>query len=421
MTKNEKTISHILEIVHPVLLIALAGPVFYTLWETRVDGWVLPMYLAGFFLMPLSAIARIAVRKVHSMWAFLLISGAVFVVTVVAGSFLPLSGTPKWIVLVELVLGGLWITVSAIRLRIRENLRERAKQINDITWKENSILTEKPNPVFAVFFVAAYLVGLLTACSPTCNIALASGVVYLLGALAYRSFEVAGDYLQETQNLANVPEVKICLIRRQMLAAILGVLVALSAVGFLTAGARTYRDLRKWEWEPVAVSEDPMEYGDQSAAQDPMIEIADELREQAEVVETPAWLKFLERVAMAVVLVGVAAAFVRGIWRSLLGAAKDFEDIPEENGDVAKRLDDVSEDLALSDSALARLRRALSGRQLTEKEQVRQEYRRAIRKFRKTAPERSATPSEIERGTAFPEGFDAAGLHERYEQARYGR
>lgn len=124
---------------------------------------------------------------------------------------------------------------------------------------------------------------------------------------------------------------------------------------------------------------------------------------------------------MAVVLVGVAAAFVRGIWRSLLGAAKDFEDIPEENGDVAKRLDDVSEDLALSDSALARLRRALSGRQLTEKEQVRQEYRRAIRKFRKTAPERSATPSEIERGTAFPEGFDAAGLHERYEQARYGR
>ena len=72
-------------------------------------------------------------------------------------------------------------------------------------------------------------------------------------------------------------------------------------------------------------------------------------------------------------------------------------------------------------SVLARLRRALSGRQLTEKEQVRQEYRRAIRKFRKTAPERSATPSEIERGTAFPEGFDAAGLHERYEQARYGR
>lgn len=35
-------------------------------------------------------------------------------------------------------------------------------------------------------------------------------------------------------------------------------------------------------------------------------------------------------------------------------------------------------------------------------------------------PECSETPAEIEKATAFPDGFDAADLHERYEKARYG-
>lgn len=71
MNKREKTIAHILEILHPVLLTAIVGPMVYAVCEQRVDAWILPLYLAAFSLLPLSSAVRISVRKVRSIQVYI--------------------------------------------------------------------------------------------------------------------------------------------------------------------------------------------------------------------------------------------------------------------------------------------------------------------------------------------------------------
>ena len=88
----------------------------------------------------------------------------------------------------------------------------------------------------------------------------------------------------------------------------------------------------------------------------------------------------------------------------------------EENGDLVFSLD--------TDEA-AGIRPAAGkkggGRALSEREKIRRNYRKTIRKYRGRGqlPLGVETPSQIEEETPFPDGFDVASLHETYITARY--
>lgn len=430
MSKQETIISHILEIVHPVLLAALAGPVCYAVYENRVDRWILPLYISGLSLLLLSAAVRIAERKVRSLWVYLLISAAAFAVSfflgrAVAGiaftapsGYEQISRGPRTMASAVLVAGGVWITLSAMQIRLRENRRERARLESDYTWQERSVLAEKPGAPLLLLFGLAYLDGLFNACPSLCDLAVAGGVAYLVVMMVYRSIEVTKKYMQETQNVVNVPRGKISEIRGRLLAAVIVVLCIASATAFWTAGFRTYRDLRKWELkgERIEVTDQGLDlsYPDFEVIEEEFgLGIAQERR------DPPAWLTAFESAAKAAVLIGLAMFAIYRVWRSITGTAKEFAEVREENGDVAVRLtDDPDETDRLS---AGRIRRFVRGQPLTEREKIRQEYRRTISRYRKSPPERSETPSQIESGADFPQGFDAEALHERYEKARYGR
>ena len=470
MSKRDKTISSILEILHPVLLTAIVGPMIYAVYEKRVDNWILPLYLAAFCLLPLSAAVRISVKKARSFRTFAAISLVMFAVTVAAGKKLPdyLFGpasadsismdsvspssdspdpvspgflspaptdtvkntgnaadpdafpkqVPSILVLLETILGGGWIAEGALRLRTRENLRRRARMEADHTWQEKSILMQKPGLPCLALFAAAYLAGLFNACPPLCNIAIGSGLAYLIIALVYRSIEVQNQYSQETENLVNVPRSKIRAIRGRLLAVLIVTLCLVSVSAVFTAGGRRYRDLRKMQLQGVKIEQ---LYGtqDDSCTGNEITKIIFGLGIDRERHDSPKWLLPLERLLAVLVFGGAAYALLVSVWRALIGTTKNFQGRPEENGDIATGLADIRTDIVDPDSAGGRLRRILRGQPLTEQEKIRREYRRTIRRYRKEKPQRSETPAEIENATDFPEGFDVAALHESYEKVRY--
>ena len=84
-------------------------------------------------------------------------------------------------------------------------------------------------------FLLAYLDGLFNACPPMCDIAVGSGVLYLVLLLVYRSFDVLRAFIRETQSLSNVPVRKITGIRYRFLGALSSTLCLIAAAAFLTA------------------------------------------------------------------------------------------------------------------------------------------------------------------------------------------
>ncbi len=436
MSEWENILARILEILHPVLLTALAGPMFYAFFELRGDAWMLPMYLAGFCLLPLSAVVRAAGAKLRSLWLYLLTAAAaLWAVNALCRGlmgilFMPLTGVPGFaeseaagfrpaaipegLLGAEIVLGGIWITFSALRLRLRENRRSRARRENDTSWTDRPLLAEKPAPFCLIWFAAAYMAGLCNACPPLCDIALGAGTAYLVLVSVYRLLEVGRRYEDETARLENVPRSKIRRLRGGLLVLLVAGILAAAVPAFLTGGARHYHDLRKWEWDVIPLTP---EAGEQSENEQSPEALAELLGENGEYWEPPAWLITLGKWISTAVMIALTAAILRGIWRAVMGTAREFSELPEENGDIAQSLDREEPE---SEEA-GRLRRWLRGQPLTEREKIRREYRRVIRRYRKERPRAGETPAEIEEGAVFPDGFDGKALHERYEKARYGR
>ena len=135
-----------------------------------------------------------------------------------------------------------------------------------------------------------------------------------------------------------------------------------------------------------------------------------EYLEAEQVWEPPKWLEYVGWVIAGACMAGLFFVLVRGIVLYFL----EFRSIPEENGDIAKALDeDLTEKIPIG-------RQLFHFGRLSEKERIRRNYRRTIRKYRKELPLTHESPSEIEGNTVFPANFDVQELHEIYEEARYG-
>lgn len=410
----EKRVMQLLEILHPVLLLALVCPFFYVFYKERLDSQIMPLYLAGHVLLICTAVSRIAVRKVKTFRAYLTVCTAALLLTVLLAWILGkrLFGNILSIAYVlEVAVGGLWMTVDACRIRIQGNRRQKAEKEQDINWVDQSVMTEKPLSAALVLFVICYLAALLNACPIFCDIALISGTLYLLIFLVYRQLEATENYLADTKSITNVPKQKIRRLRMGMLLASLLLACVISLFALLTRGYRTYHDLRYYDFSIGLDEEVVGEYAGQETGS---FEELPEWLEALEAVpkwEMPKWLEYAGWGIAFLCLACILFFLVRGIVNYFL----EFRGVPEENGDMAEALDEeVAQKIPLT-------RRTFLPGALSENERIRRTYRKKIRRYRKERPMACETPDEIEEKTAFPGNFAVQELHDAYEKARYGK
>ena len=405
---------NLLSKLHAVMLLSLPAPVLCLLDSGRSDVYVCRMYLAGGILIICSLAADIAARRMRSFGGYLaccLPAAFVMLYGAYALGTMLLSPGLRSGLLVELAIDAFILISSAAKLRMREKLRQKAREENDISWVDRPVLLEDPSIFGLLCLAAAYLFSLLTSCPAFCDLMLLSCVLYSMILLVYTCLGSINSYFQEIGQLTNVPFGKIFR-QSTLFLSLLAAFVLLCAVpASLTKGIRPYRDIRgmtaDWVFQPGEMT---------SSETDPFSSsiIPDELRELGEQHPTPVLLIYLGWLLTGAVLVITLILTIRLVIEYI----HQFRGrTPEENGDIA---------VSLEEDTAVRVRRFVAARlasgNLTEREKIRQEYRRAIRKYRrgKNLPAVSETPTQIEEGTAFPEGYDVQRLHEAYIHARYG-
>ncbi len=401
-----------LEILHPLLLLPLFLPAVFMLLPDRTEENLLPLYAAGWLLLPLSCSSRLSIRRIRSLGGYLLLNLLVLSISLLAGwtafgrSF---SGGMLTGCLVVLICGGILLFSVGILTRMREYSRREAIKNNDITWDERIVFMEKPSFLFLIWFVLVYLLGIFTECPPLCDSALLSAVLYLLILVCHRYLDRTDRYLEEVGSLANVPRQKIHRVGMGVLLLFLLLVAAACIPAAASRGLRRYHDLRGWE--PPVTRADYENAGSVMPSAPLLPEAWSEAFPEGEPVPDPSpILEAIVGAAGILLLILLAFLLIRGIMARFLMFREGFE----ENGDVVRSLE--PEDVTL------RLSRRFSGKAPEEPEnlRIRREYKRVIRKYRRDTPLPFETPSEIEAAAAFPDGYDSGGLHERYEKARYG-
>ena len=395
--------------VHPVLLLALILPGGYTMLTGRVEKYVLWMYLAGWLLLPFSAVIHLAVRYTRYYFQYLLV--CVFALAaggacayLAAGCF-P-SPACRVAVIVAVMAELSVIMLDAEEIRRNEIQRKRALKENDIFWKKHASLLEHPRQGGLVWFAFFYLLGLGTNCPIFCNISLGSGIVYMVLWLLYQNAQHVESYLAETAYIAHVPGRRI---RSISFGILIFVLAAVAACGLASIAAiryRRYTDIREIKG-PSLPEETQMYYPAMPPGQD--ISFFEEI---AGLSDEPYRPSPLAPVVQAAATFGAALFLLYGMWRMLKARFDGFRDRYEDG--------DLSVSLRRQEDDDVRFSPRKRRRGMPEIQKVRREYRRTIRKHRKTTPESWETPAVIEEKAGIDKTPQGQDLHVRYEKARYG-
>ena len=409
---RETHIRHVLEWLHPVLLIQAVCPLMYAFYKERVDGYILPLYLIAFLLVICSFASRAAARRVKTMGLYLGIclasaAAALGMAWVLGGRYL--SVYLRIALMVEMVIGCVWLVWDAGSIRMRDKRKKKAHEENDISWTDTEVILERPLRVGIAWFAIVYLAGLLNFCPILCDLALGFGTAYLLLVLVYWQLDATESFLEGRSGISNVPKKKIRTMRMGMLLVMMAGFLLTVLPALLSGRGRIYRDLRFQEFTAPVMMDMPMELSEEMQGE--AVDWSEFLSEEEFYREPPWWLHYVEEAVGALFAVALAGVVLKGI----VGYFRDFRGAPEENGDIAQALD---EDVAVK---LAGQKRRNPFAPLTDREKIRRAYRRAIRKYRKDSPSSYETPSEIEANADFPEGFDENKLHVEYEQARYAK
>ena len=88
-----------------------------------------------------------------------------------------------------------------------------------------------------------------------------------------------------------------------------------------------------------------------------------------------------------------------------------FRETKDENGDIVEELRETE--------PAQKKPRTERTRILSERERIRKQYRKMIRRYRKERPAIFESPSEIEKNAGVAEETEVKELHVRYERARY--
>lgn len=401
-----------LEKLSTTMLLSLPGPLGCLLYSGRIDSQVCRLFLAGSIFLLCAAVCDFAAQRVQALWSYI----GICLCAAAATGFLALGLGLRWlersmrlVLLLETIFAVSFLSLTSLQVRMREKRRKTAMRENDITWVENSVMFERPSVFGILLFTGAYILSLFTNCPAFCDLSLYAGVLYTLIFLIHRCIQHILESWQEYRHLTHVPADKM-LRQYTGFVAVLVMLVCLSAVPSLMTGEfRSYRDIRDWRAENPISPED-MRFPEMEGTGYALIPHPD--IEKGEYHPVPGWYKPVEYLLTGAILLLMVALVLRAIRKY----AFSFRGRMEENGDIA---------LSLAEDETQRIRIGVRNRRKKEegeREKIRKNYRRTIRRFRRRGelPSGFETPTRIEEETAFPDGYDLASLHEKYIIARYG-
>ena len=397
--------------IHATLVLALLLPLMCALGRKPGETAERLFYLRWLFVAFPVAATWIAVEKCKGAFSYAAASAVVFASTWLLGRWAAgtLGHGEEAFLYVPVLLGE---TVLVILLRFVGRVNRKKEQdmaeARDPNWKPYVDMLQTPSFMMFLYFFAVYFLGLNTYSPEVCNEALASAAVYGVAALLYRHVQETENYLSLNKRTCNLPSKRIYGIGNGMLACFLLLLAVAALPGFFSAGGREYHDFRNGfanlqvDYVEFGIGMDAMGGGDI---------LPEWVSQFGEPEPTPVWVTFLFYAVGVGIFLALAAAF--GKW--MLDMFRDFRVAVDENGDVVEQLEDVKEE------GLERVPEPAGDRRLTERERIRRQYRRFIRKHRKDRPAIYESPAEIEGNAGVARTEEGVKMHGRYETARYGR
>ena len=264
-------------------------------------------------------------------------------------------------------------------------------------------------PAFPVlfYFGGVYLLGANFNGPSVCNAALFSAILYAVTAFLYHYICETERYLALNRRTCNLPSRRIYGIGSGMLAIYLALLMVLALSSLFTVSLRHYRDLRDLKTNvEMDFTETALPSLTENMGVNPMAAL---IGDPEDIKAARWWLDYIFYGLTTLIFVLLALALVKKV----LTVFQDFRITNDENGDIVEELHDTEDEVKIA--APARRHR------LSERERIRREYRRVIRRHRKEQPADHESPAEIEQEAGIAQTEEGMALHARYETARYGR
>ena len=399
------------EWIHIALILAIIPPLIYSLGAKQPDIIGQNLYLKCLVIILPVIATDFAVSKCKGLLSYLIVCAGILAATVVVGR--ACAGRLHGSILLWGYIAALAAeTVFLIINRMAERL-QRKKEADDVivensSWRPSFESLRTPSFTTLIFFVASYALALNLNNPAVCNAALFSGAAYTVITILHQYVCNTETYLFLNKRTCNIPSKRIYGIGNGVLAIffLLFIIVLLPAV--FTVSNRHYHDLRESnlliEFEyPEQESGMAME----QAAENPMEALMEQYGEQK---PTPQWLIVLSYIVGAAALLLFMTALIKMIYDTF----RAFREATDDNGDIVEELEETDETDRTKKSRVSRHR-------LSERERVRKEYRRFIRRYRKERPAHYESPSEIEMNAGIAENEECKELHRNYELARYGQ
>lgn len=398
--------------IHAALIIAIIIPLLYSMGTDPMDFTGGNLYLRCLIIILPIAASDFATEKCRGVLSYLMTSAAIFALTGLISwglSFSLHSNTMSWAYVIMMLCGTVYVMIDRFMERIKKHQAKKLARGEDPDWHPYHTVLREPSFLALSYFVVVYTIARNLNSPSVCNAALFSAVVYTLVTLLYHYVCETENYLFLNKRTCNLPSKRIYGIGNGMLAIFLVLFLFTLLPSLFTVQSRHYRDLRNWsaniETDLPAPEEEPRA---EESAEDPMAAL---MAEYEEAKPTPQWVLYLTYVMEGVVFLLLTLLLLRKIFATF----RTFREAIDENGDVVEELHDAGE------APLSMKKSAPIKRRLSERERIRKEYRKTIRRHRKDRPAIYESPSEIEAHAGLAGSKDCLRLHEAYELARYGR
>lgn len=398
------------EWIHATLILAIIMPLIYCLGAEQPDIIGQYLYLKCLVIVLPVIATDFAVSKCKGLLSYLMVCTIIYAVTAVVGWTIAgrlHQSTVLWIYMIVLTAETVYVIINRMAERIQRKRDEDEGMIRDPSWHPSFNDLRAPSFVALIFFVLAYGFALNLNNPAVCNAALFSGAIYTVVTILYQYVSNTENYLFLNKRTCNIPSKRIYGIGNGMLAIFFLLFIMVLLPSLFTISRRNYHDLRKsnllMEFEYIY----PTMESSEEYAEDPVQTFYKQFGEPR---PTPKWVILLSYIVGIIAMVIFTAALIKMIYDTFHA----FREAADENGDIVEELEETSEAVRIEKTHIRR-------RRLSDRERIRKEYRKYIRRYRKELPARHESPIEIETNAGIAENEECKEMHRHYELARYGQ
>lgn len=396
--------------IHASLIMAIIAPLLYALGSERQDAIGQTLYLKCLIIVFPVIVTDLAIEKCKGLFSYLFVCALTFLATGMLGWSVAgaVHGSVLFWGYMMLLLGETaFVMISRLVTRLQKKKEEDASYGADPSFRPTPDALREPSFAVLIYFLAVYAFALNLDNPPVCNAALFSAAVYAPVTCIYRYVRETENYLSLNKRTCNLPSRRIYGIGNGMLAIFLLLLMLTLLPALFTVSRRHYRDFRKWS-APIEIDYSEMmeTHITESVGEIPLEAM---MAEYDEPKPTPQWLIALSDIMEVLIFVFLASLLLKEIFSTFHA----FRAAADENGDIVEELEEAE--------AARKITRPAARRRLSQREQIRKDYRRTIRRHRKDRPAAYESPTEIETYAGIAESAEGKELHRLYEQARYGR